>query len=206
MGLPAVSSTLRFPSRQYGLALTPRQLAPTTSSRRSSKRMFLRSALLQNKFPNSEASGHSESAAQTRLDDNGSHSSCPCCRQRKFINMDYNQGASRSPMMDATLTALMGMGIGEPQPWMMRLGRVRSLPCYMVGCLVSGFRALRVMLTPFLWASSLGQQPKYLANVQLIGRIRPRELVPASPYDAATMPASRNPYHFFFHPTLSFAR
>jgi hypothetical protein len=116
MGLPAVSSTFRFSSRQYGLALTSRQLGPTTSSRRSSKRMFLRSALLQNKFPNSEASGHPESAAQTRLDDNGSHSSCPCCRQRKFINMDYDQGASRSPMMDATLTALMGMGIGEPQP------------------------------------------------------------------------------------------
>lgn len=80
---------------------------------------------------------------------------------------------------------------------------------YMVGCLVSGFRALRVMLTPFLWASSLGQQPKHLVklpNLQLVGRIRLRELVPASPYDAATKLASRNPYHFFFHPTLSFAR
>ena len=42
----------------------------------------------------------------------------------------------------------------------MRLCRVCSLPYYMFGCLASGFRALRVMLTPFLWASSLGQQAK----------------------------------------------
>ena len=208
MGLPAASSIFRFSSRQYGLAFTSRQLAPTTSSRRSFKRMFLHSALLQNKFPNSEAGGHPESAAQTRPDDNGSHSNCPCCRQRKFINMDYDQGASRSPIMDATLTALMGMGIGEPQPWTMRLCRVYSLPYYMVGCLASGFRSLRVMLTPFLWASSLGQRPKHLVklpNLQLVGRIRLRELVSASPYDAAAEPAPQNPCHFFFPPTLSFA-
>jgi len=39
------------------------------------------------------------------------------------------------------------------------------------------------MLTPFPWASSLGQQPKRLVklpNLQLVGRIRLRELVPAS--------------------------
>jgi len=125
MGLPTVSSTFRFSSRQHTYFLW-----------RSSKRMFLRSALLQNKLSNPEASGHSESAAQTPLDDNGSHS---CCRQQRFINMDYDQGASRSPLMDATLTALMGMGIGEPRPWTVRLCRVHSLPRYMVGCFVSGF-------------------------------------------------------------------
>jgi len=112
MGLPAVSSTFRFSSRQHSLALVSRQPTPATySSWRSSKRMFLRSAILQNKFSNPDASGHPESAARTRPDDNGSHSSCLCCGQRKLMNVDYDQGASRSPLADATLTALMGMGI-----------------------------------------------------------------------------------------------
>jgi len=142
MGLPAVSSTFRFSSSQHGLALISRRLTPSTyPSWRPSKRMFLRSALLQNKFSNPEASGHPESAAQTRPDVNGSHSSCLCCGQRKLINMDYDQGASRSSLMDATLTALMGMGIGEPQPWTVRLCRVQSFPHYTVGSLVSGFCA-----------------------------------------------------------------
>ena len=125
MGLSAVSSTFRFSSRQH-----------TYSLWRSSKRMFHRSALLQNKLSNPEASGRAECAAQTPLDDNGSHS---CCQKQK--SMDYDQGASRSPLMDATLTALMGMGIGEPWPWTVRLCRVQSLPRYMVGSFVSGFCA-----------------------------------------------------------------
>jgi len=66
------------------------------------------------------------------------------------------------------------------------------------------------MLTPFPWASSLDQQPKRLvklSNLQLVGRIRLRELVPASPYDAAAKPASRNDVElipFFLSPDFEF--
>ena len=66
------------------------------------------------------------------------------------------------------------------------------------------------MLTPFPWASSLGQQPKPLVklpNLQPVGRIRLRELVPASPYDAAAKPASRNDVElipFFLAPDFEF--
>jgi len=66
------------------------------------------------------------------------------------------------------------------------------------------------MLTPFPWASSLGQQPKHLVelpDLQLAGRIRLRELVPASAYDAPAKLASRNDAElipFFLSPDFEF--
>lgn len=111
----AVCFLFRFSSP---LTVTLRRLTPVTYSPwvPSSKRMFLRSAPLQKPFSGPETSRHSESAAQTRQN-HEAHSSCQCRRQDKSVNKEYDQGLSRLPFLDATLTAIMGIGIGEPQLW-----------------------------------------------------------------------------------------
>jgi hypothetical protein len=128
----AASFLFRFSSP---LTVTLRRLTPATYSSwvPSSKRMFLRSALLQKPFSGSETSRHSEGAAQTCQNDEA-HPKCQCRREDKFVNMGYDQGQSRFPFLDATLTAIMGIGIGEPQLWTGCLCCFHSLPRYMVGC------------------------------------------------------------------------
>lgn len=105
----AVCFLFRFSSP---LTVTWRRLTPVTYSWvPSSKRTFLRSALLQKPFSGPETSKYSESAAQTSQN-HEAHSSCQCRQQDKS-----DQGLSRLPFLDATLTAIMGLGIGEPQLW-----------------------------------------------------------------------------------------
>jgi hypothetical protein len=125
----AISFTFRFSAP---LTVTLRRLTPVTYSSwvPSSKRMFLRSALPRKPFSGPEASRHSKDAAQTSQNDK-THSSCQYRRQDKFVNTEYDQGSSRSLLLDATLTAIMGIGIGEPQLWTVRLCCFHSLPHYM---------------------------------------------------------------------------
>ena len=140
----AVSFLFRFSSP---LTVTLRRPTPVTYSSwlPSSKRMFLRSALLQKPFSGPETRRHSESAAQTCQNDEA-HSGCQGRRKDKFVNREYDQGSSRLPFLDATLTAIMGIGIGEPQLWTRRLCCFHSLPpAVQVACV----RAQTVMLAPF---------------------------------------------------------
>lgn len=114
MRLAAISFTFRFSGRRHGLTpltLTLRKPSVITYSPWSSvsEQMFYQGALRQN---SSSASRHSESAAQQCLRENEAR--CQCCQQWRVLNMSQDQG-SRSPLLDALLTALMGMGIGEQQ-------------------------------------------------------------------------------------------
>jgi hypothetical protein len=124
----AVCFLFRFSSP---LTVALRRLTPVTYSSwvPSSKRMFLRSALPQKPFSGPETSRHPESSAQTRQN-HEAHSSCQRGRQDKSVNMEYDQGLSRLPFLDATLTAIMGIGIGEPQ---LRTGRFVLFPSFTVG-------------------------------------------------------------------------
>ena len=72
--------------------------------------MFFKSALRQNSSSGPETSRHSESAAQPFLREHEAR--CQCCQHLKVLNINQDQG-SRSPFLDALLTALMGIGIGE---------------------------------------------------------------------------------------------
>lgn len=74
--------------------------------------MFYQGALRQNSSSGPEARRHSESAAQPCLRENEAH--CQCCQHWRLLNISQDQG-SRSPFVDALLTALMGIGIGELQ-------------------------------------------------------------------------------------------
>jgi len=74
--------------------------------------MFFKSALRQDSSSGPEVSRHSDSAAQPCLRENEAR--CQCCQHWRVLNMSQDQG-SRSPFVDAFLTALMGIGIGELQ-------------------------------------------------------------------------------------------
>jgi len=130
MGLRAVSSSFRFsPHRHHPAPLTVTLRRPTPVTHSSwcslSKRMFLRSAFPTKPVSNPGPSRDSENAAQTCLHDNEAHSSCLCRQQHKGVNIEHDQGA-RPPLLDAALTAIMGIGIGELQYWTVRL----MLPSY----------------------------------------------------------------------------
>jgi hypothetical protein len=154
-----ISFTFRFSAP---LAITLRRPNPVMYSSwvPSSKWMSLRSTLLQKPLSGPEASRHSESAAQTCQDDKG-HSSCPCYRQHKFVNVEYDQGMSRSPFLDAALTAIMGIGIGEPH-----LGTALCcflfLPRRMAGCPSLRHLCLRHDVGRIFMANSLINMPKHL--------------------------------------------
>ena len=74
--------------------------------------MFYQGALRQNSPSGPEARRHLESAAQPCLRENKAR--CQCRQHSKVLNISQDQG-NRSPFMDAFLTALMGLGIGELQ-------------------------------------------------------------------------------------------
>ncbi len=113
----AIVFTFRFSSRRHSLTpLTVTLRKPTAVTYSPwgsvSERMFYQSALRQNSTSGPEASRHSECTAQPCL--RGNESRCQCCQHGRVLNISQDQG-SRSPFMDAFLTALMGLGIGEPQ-------------------------------------------------------------------------------------------
>ena len=109
--------TFRFSGRRHGLTpliVTLRKPSAVTYSPWGSvsEQMFYQGALRQNSSSGPEAGRHSDSAAQHFLRENKAR--CQCCQQWRILNMSQDQG-SRSPLLDALLTALMGMGIGELQ-------------------------------------------------------------------------------------------
>jgi hypothetical protein len=113
----AIFSTFRFSSRRHSptpLSLTLRKPTAVTYSpwRSVSERMFFKSALRQNSSSGRETSRQSESAAQPCLREHEAR--CQCCQHLRGLNINQDQG-SRSPFVDALLTALMGIGIGELQ-------------------------------------------------------------------------------------------
>ncbi|SRR6266404_1997825 len=113
----AIVFTFRFSSRRHSLAPLTITLRKPTAATYSpwgsvSKRIFSHSAFRQNSSSGPEASRHSKSDAQPCLRENEVR--CECSQQWKVLNMGKDQG-SRSPLLDATLTALMGIGIGELQ-------------------------------------------------------------------------------------------
>ena len=115
MGLRAASSTFRFsPHRHHTVTLRKLTLVTHSSWCLLSKRTFLRSAFPTKPVSNLGPSRDSENAAQTCLHDNEAHSSCLCRQQHKGVNIEHDQGA-RLPLLDAALTAIMGIGIGELQ-------------------------------------------------------------------------------------------
>ncbi|KAI0287338.1 hypothetical protein BC826DRAFT_1045242 [Russula brevipes] len=104
----------RFSSRRRSLSLffvTLRKPAPVVHSSWGSfsKRTFSQCAVLQNPCSrhDHETSRPSESATQTGL--RGPEARCPSHQQPVVVNVGQDQG--RSPLLDATLTALMGIGI-----------------------------------------------------------------------------------------------
>ena len=110
-------SRFRFSSRRHSptpLIVTLRKPTVVTYSPWGSvsERMFYQGALRQNSSSGPEASRPLESAGQRSLRENEAR--CQCCQHWKVLNMSQDQG-SRSPFLDALLTALMGIGIGELQ-------------------------------------------------------------------------------------------
>ena len=113
----AIVFSFRFSSRRHSLtplAVTFRKPNAVTYSPwgSASERMFYQSAFRQNSSSGPEAVRHSESTAQPCPRENGAR--CQCCQQWKVLNISQDQG-NRSPFVDALLTALMGIGIGELQ-------------------------------------------------------------------------------------------
>jgi hypothetical protein len=113
----AIVSTFRVSSRRHSptpLSVTlPKPTVVTYSPWGSvSERVFHQDSLRQNSSSGSEASRHSQSAAQSCLRENEAR--CQCCQHSRVLNISQDQGG-RSPFMDAFLTALMGIGIGELQ-------------------------------------------------------------------------------------------
>ena len=113
----AIFFTFRFSSRRHSpTPLTATLRKPTVVAYSPwgsvSERMFYRGALRQNSSSGPETSGHSERAAKPFLRENEAR--CQCCQHLRGMNISQDQG-SRSPFVDALLTALMGIGIGELQ-------------------------------------------------------------------------------------------
>jgi hypothetical protein len=110
----AIAFTFRFSSRRTPTPLTVTLQKPTAITyspwRSVSKRMFHQGALRQNSSSGPEARKHPESAAQPCLPENEAR--CQRCQHWRVLNISQDQG-NRSPFMDAFLTALMGLGIGE---------------------------------------------------------------------------------------------
>ena len=82
--------------------------------------MFYQGVFRRNSSSDSEASGDSERAARPE-----NEARCQCCQNSRGLNINQDQG-SRSPFMDAFLTALMGLGIGELQFYTTRLFHIDS--------------------------------------------------------------------------------
>jgi hypothetical protein len=113
----AIFFSFRFSSRRHSptpLTATLRKPTAVTYSPWGSvsERMFYQGALRQNSSSGPEASRHPESAAQPCLRENEAR--CQCCQHWRTLNISQDQGG-RSPFVDALLTALMGIGIGELQ-------------------------------------------------------------------------------------------
>ncbi|KAI0276262.1 hypothetical protein BGY98DRAFT_986616 [Russula aff. rugulosa BPL654] len=108
----AIAFTFRLSSRRSPPPLTVTLRKPTTVTyspwRSVSKRTFHQGALRQSSSSGPEARRHPESAAQPCLPENEAR--CQCCQHWRVLAMSQDQG-SRSPFMDAFLTALMGLGI-----------------------------------------------------------------------------------------------
>jgi hypothetical protein len=112
-----IFSRFRFPSRRHSptpLTVTLRKPTAVTYCPRGSlsERMFYQGALRQNSSSGPEASRPSECAAQPCRREN--EAGCRCCQHWRALNISQDQGG-RSPFVDALLTALMGLGIGELQ-------------------------------------------------------------------------------------------
>jgi hypothetical protein len=111
----SIFSTFRFSSPRHSqtpLIVTLRKPTAVTYSPWGSvsERMFFQSALRRNSSSGPEASRHPERAARPCLSEN--EAGCQYCQH--VLNISQDQG-SRSPFVDALLTALMGIGIGELQ-------------------------------------------------------------------------------------------
>ncbi len=113
----AIIFLFRFSSRHSLVPLTITSRKPTLVTYSPwgsvSERTFFHGALRQNSSSGHEASRHSQGIAQPCARENVAH--CPCCQQWRVLNMSQDQGMGRSPFLDAALTALMGIGIGELQ-------------------------------------------------------------------------------------------
>jgi hypothetical protein len=129
MGPSPVSIVFRFShlSRQRGPApLTAlRGHIPATPLPLSSlpRQPFSHGTCLQNSSSDSQGSRYSGNGTQSCLP--RTEARCLCREQRRVIRVDTTQdpGTSRSPLLDATLTAFMGIGIGKPS-------FLSSVPCF----------------------------------------------------------------------------
>jgi hypothetical protein len=140
----AIFSTFRFSSRRHSpipLTATLRKPNAVTYSPWGSvsERMFFKGALRQNSSSGPEVSRHSESAAQPCLRENEAR--CQCCQNQRLLNISQDQG-SRSPFVDALLTALMGIGIGELQFLTTRLFHIDSSTTLLAGHSIRVARAV----------------------------------------------------------------
>jgi hypothetical protein len=113
MGPSSVSTIFRLAllTRQCGLVplAAPPKPVPITILPLSplSRHSFSNGIRLQN----SQESRYSGSDAQTGRSHTKAH--CLCHQQRRVADTEQDRGASRSSLLDAALTAFMGIGIGE---------------------------------------------------------------------------------------------
>jgi hypothetical protein len=141
---PAAIAFIRFSNRRNPTPLTITLRKPTTVTyppwRSVSKRLLHQDALRQNSSSGPETRRHPESAAQPCLPENEAR--CQCCQHRRVLNINQDQG-NRSPFMDAFLTALMGLGIGELRFYAMHLFHIDSSTTLLPGHLI---RVARVVV------------------------------------------------------------
>jgi hypothetical protein len=108
----AIVFAFRFSSRPHSLApLTLRNPNAVTASA-VSERMFSHGTQPQDSSSGPEASRHSETAQPCPHEND---SRCLRHQQWRATNTSQDQGAGRSPFMDAALATVMGIGIGELQ-------------------------------------------------------------------------------------------
>ena len=114
----ATTFAFHFSSRRYSLeplTVTLRKPTAVTYSPCGSvsERMFSHGILRRNSSSGPESSRHAEGTTKPCLRENEARGLCH--QQWRVMNMSQDQGAGRSPFLDAALAAFMGIGIGEPQ-------------------------------------------------------------------------------------------